>query len=77
MGIIEYRLKTHSRENITDQFPDLNNCVVHNKKPIIQKMVVGRRKDVHYTASCDHDECGKIAESGAAVVAAWNKWNPK
>lgn len=76
MSIISYTLKTHSREDITDQFPELNDCIVHNKKPDIFRMVVGKRKDVFYIACCDHDDCGKITSTAEETVSAWNKWNP-
>jgi hypothetical protein len=77
MGVIEFKLKTHSRENLTSNYPDLNNCIVHNRKPVIEKIVAGRHKDVHFIATCNHDDCGKISHSADAVVAAWNRWNPK
>lgn len=75
MGIFTVTLKTHSRKNITSECGELNDCVVHGCKPIIEVMVVGKRKDTHYVAWCKHDDCGKIANSKEDVVKAWNKWN--
>lgn len=76
MGVIEFKMKTHSREDITSQFPDLNNCKTHGTKPTIYKIVAGRRKETFYTAVCQHDDCGKIAYDPNETVKHWNKWNP-
>ena len=77
MSSIIFQMKTHSREDITEQFPDLNNCIIHNIKPRILKIVAGKRKEVHYVAHCKHDDCGKISFDVNDTVNAWNKWNPK
>lgn len=77
MGVVEFKMKTHSRQDITDQFPDLNDCIGHHKKPQIQKLVSGRRKETYYCAFCDHDDCGKISYDANETVRLWNKWNPK
>lgn len=76
MGVITIQMKTHSRKNITDKFPDLNDCVVHHSKPEIFEMVVGRSKETMFTANCQHDDCGKIAYTAEEVVSAWNRFNP-
>ena len=77
MGYWEVKMKTHSREDITEQYPDLNDCIVHHHKPKILKIVSGKRKETFYTAHCDHDDCGKISHDPKITVDAWNKWNPK
>ena len=78
MGVIIFQMKTHSRTDITDQFPDLNNCIVHHCKTAILEIVAGRRKDILYVADCESDDCTKISsESAEKVVEYWNKWNPK
>ncbi len=77
MSIVQFQMKTHSREDITDQFPDLNDCIVHNRKPRILKIVAGRRKEIHYVAVCNKDECSKISMDAQQTVNAWNKWNPQ
>lgn len=70
-------LKTHSREELTNQF-ELNSCIVHDRKPSIFRIVAGKRKEIFYTAICDHEDCGKITtENAQKVVDYWNKWNPK
>ena len=74
--MIEFQMKTWSRENISDQFV-LNDCIVHHRKPSILKIVAGRRKETYYTAVCESDDCGKISHDPNETVAAWNKWNPK
>mgnify|MGYP000190277813 CR=1 FL=1 len=76
MGVFSATMKTHIREYITDQFPELNLCVVHGCKPSIIKMIVGRRKDTYFVANCQSDDCGKISDTAENVVLAWNKWNP-
>jgi hypothetical protein len=76
MSVTTVKLKTHNRTDITSQY-DLNNCTVHNRKPVILDIVAGRRKEHHYVAVCKDDDCGKISmDSGQAVVNIWNKWNP-
>jgi len=76
MSIISFQMKTHSRENITDTLPELNDCIVHKCKPSIFKMVVGKRKEIFYVANCKDDDCGKIGSSADEVVKSWNKFNP-
>lgn len=76
MSIFTVTMKTHSRENLTSQFV-LNDCIIHHRQPVIEKMVVGRRREVYFVARCEHDDCGKIHDSAQQVVDAWNKWNPK
>ena len=83
MSTYSVDLKTHSQEDLTEQFPNLNNCIVHGIKPKIMKTVAGKRKETFYSALCICDgkynnDCAKInTESPEVVVDYWNKWNPE
>lgn len=77
MSIVQYTMKTHSREDVTDQYHELSTCIIHGTPPKIVKMVVGRRKEIVYVANCQHDDCGKIGHTGDEVVGHWQKWNSK
>lgn len=74
MGIVQFQLKTHSREDITNLF-ELNDCIVHNCKPTILKIVAGKRKEIHYVAVCKDEQCGKITMEENNIDKIWNKWN--
>ncbi len=77
MGVFQVTMKTHSREDITEQhIHDLNDCAVHKHKPKIFKMVVGKRKETFYVAQCDSDDCSKISDHPTKTVLTWNKYNP-
>jgi hypothetical protein len=76
MGIYTIKLKTHGRQDISNQFYNLNDCIIHGCKPKIFKIVSGRRKHVDFVAVCEEDTCAKISESAHQTVDAWNKWNP-
>jgi hypothetical protein len=75
MGIYSIKLKTHSRENITHKFENLNYCIIHLCQPEIFKIVAGSRKDINYIAVCKHDDCGKISDSEEDLINVWNKYN--
>jgi hypothetical protein len=77
MGVIEFQMKTHSRENITHEFNNLNPCIKHNRTPTIMKIVAGRRKEEHFCAWCDEEECDKISYDRKGIAEIWNKWNSK
>lgn len=75
--IFQTTLKTHFRENITEQFSELHNCINHNCPPTIMKIIAGKRKESHFVALCIDEKCNKISmESGSDVVNIWNKFNP-
>ena len=70
-------MKNHSREDITDRFENINDCVVHKCKPVIMDIVAGRRKEHHYVAVCKSDDCTKLTtDPDDRIVQIWNKWNP-
>lgn len=78
MGVITTILKTHSRQNVTNTFDNLNDCIIHKCKPVIMDIVAGRSKEHHFVASCKDEDCNKISmDSGKEVVNIWNKWNPQ
>ncbi len=74
MSVFTVKMKTHIREEITG-LGNLNLCKVHDIKPKIFKMVVGKRKETFYVANCQHDDCGKIAHTLDEVINFWNKHN--
>jgi len=77
MGVYSVTMKTHSKEDITDNHAiKLNLCKIHKRKPHIFKMIVGRGKETYYVANCEHDDCGKISYSVNELIQVWNKWNP-
>lgn len=76
MGVTAFQMKTHSRTDLTAEYPVLNPCIVHGTKPEIVEIVAGRRKYRYFCALCRHDDCGKIADTAEDVVRFWNKWNP-
>lgn len=76
MSIFTIQLKTHSRIDLTKNYPDLNPCLIHGTKPKILRIVAGKHKDIHYVAVCQHNDCGKITETADKIVSAWNKHNP-
>ena len=76
MGSWSAKMKTWSREFITDKFPDLHKCKEHGVRPHIIKIVAGKRKETHYVASCPYDDaCDKITMEGN-IGEIWNKYNP-
>jgi hypothetical protein len=77
MSIIQFAMKTHSVENVTAEFAGLNNCIVHNVQPIVEKVVYGRRKYTSYRMLCKSDSCRRCTDEKKDVVNIWNKWNPK
>lgn len=77
MGVIEFQMKTHFREDITSQFSGLNLCKIHTRLPTVWKIVHGRRKEIAYVFQCDHANCSLITSSHLDVVPLWNKFNPK
>ena len=78
MIVFQVQIKTHSRESLNHLYEGkLNPCVVHGRLPEIQKIIAGRRKDVHFVALCEHEDCNKITDTADKVVEHWNKWNPK
>lgn len=77
MSIIEFQMKTHSVEDITCEFNNLNKCVIHGCTPSVLKIVHGRKKHIAYTINCKDDECGKITSDKNEIERIWNKWNQK
>lgn len=76
MSIYEYQMKTHSREDISKEFDNLNLCIIHGRRPVVLKIVVGRRKDIVYCMMCDSEDCRRITDSQKTVESIWNKFNP-
>lgn len=79
MSILQFQMKTHSRYYITDNYPNLPECAIHNKKPYVLKIVSGRRKETFYCVNCPDDcSCNKISsESPQFAIDAWIKYNTK
>ena len=82
MSTYSVTMKTHSQENLTENYPNLNRCILHGVKPTIMKTVAGKRKEIFYSALCIcegkyNNDCAKITtENPDVVVGYWNKWNP-
>lgn len=78
MSIFQFQLKTHSRESLNHLYESkLNPCIVHGCLPSIQKIVAGSRKEIHFVALCEEEDCNKITDTADSVVSAWNKSNLK
>jgi hypothetical protein len=77
MGVIEFQMRTHSREDVTNHYPGLNNCILHRCNPAVTKIVAGRQKDVHYVITCKSQDCLRMTDNANEVEQIWNKWNPK
>lgn len=76
MAIFSVQMKIHSRDDVSQQFPGLNNCVTHNRKPRVEKRVYGKKKYVTYVLMCQNDDCLRCTDEEKKVVEIWNKWNP-
>jgi hypothetical protein len=77
MGVTIFQMKTQVLDDVTDQFDNLNDCIVHHCKPLILKIMSGGNKNIDYVAVCESNDCYKISESAEKTVEYWNKWNPK
>jgi len=77
MGVFITTMKMHSRKDITDKAGELNDCIKHGRKPVVEEIIAGKRKDIHYAVLCDYDDCTKFSMDLKYATEAWNKWNPK
>jgi hypothetical protein len=76
MGIYIVQMKTHNRVDITNQFDNLNDCIIHHEKPKVMELTVCKSKDAFYVITCKHNDCTRMADDKLQVEDVWNKYNP-